>query len=174
MTHGDCLPASGSVEPATGIRGCTATDDLVAELLADAQTWFVVGLSTNRARAAYGVAEFLQRQGRTIVPIHPKAEDVLGSRGFATVEQAAALLGPRTWWIASSAVNSSDRSSTRPSPSGRVRCGCSSTSSTRRRPRGPGWRGLDVVMDRCPARGLAAVGPGGRDAHGCGVMHDLA
>ncbi len=70
------------------------TDDLVAGLLADAQSWFVVGLSTNRARAAYGVAEFLHRKGRTITPIHPRAEDVRGLRGFATVEQAAALLGP--------------------------------------------------------------------------------
>ncbi|MBK6764463.1 MAG: hypothetical protein IPG68_14895, partial [Micrococcales bacterium] len=34
------------------------TDDLVARLLAEAQTWFLVGLSTNRARAAYGVAQF--------------------------------------------------------------------------------------------------------------------
>lgn len=69
-------------------------DDVVSQLLAEAQTWFVVGLSSNRSRAAYGVAEFLIRQGKTVTAIHPRAEEVLGCRAFATVEQAAALLGP--------------------------------------------------------------------------------
>ena len=92
MTDGpSCpLPGQGPVGRDPDLYG---DDDLVAEILADAQTWFVVGLSQNRVRAAYGVAEFLQRQGRLITAIHPKAEDVLDSRGFATVEQAAALLG---------------------------------------------------------------------------------
>ncbi|MFD9816111.1 CoA-binding protein [Streptomyces sp. NPDC059080] len=44
-------------------------------------TWAVVGLSTNRARAAYGVAEVLQRFGKRIVPVHPRAETVHGERG---------------------------------------------------------------------------------------------
>ena len=46
-------------------------------------TWAVVGLSTNRAREAYGVAAFLQARGRRIVPVHPKAETVLGETGYA-------------------------------------------------------------------------------------------
>nr|MDT0526590.1 CoA-binding protein [Streptomyces sp. DSM 41633] len=33
-----------------------------------------VGLSTNRSRAAYGVAEVLQHCGKRVVPVHPKAE----------------------------------------------------------------------------------------------------
>jgi predicted CoA-binding protein len=42
-----------------------------------------VGLSTDRTRAAYGVAAFLQRQGRRVVPVHPRAEEVHGEQGYA-------------------------------------------------------------------------------------------
>ncbi|MDQ0682385.1 putative CoA-binding protein [Streptomyces achromogenes] len=48
-------------------------------------TWAVVGLSTNRSRAAYGVAEVLQRFGKRVVPVHPKAETVHGERGYASL-----------------------------------------------------------------------------------------
>ena len=46
-------------------------------------TWAVVGLSSNRTREAYGVAAFLQARGRRIVPVHPRAETVLGEPGYA-------------------------------------------------------------------------------------------
>ncbi|WP_219416232.1 CoA-binding protein [Pseudonocardia nigra] len=60
------------------------TDDgTVRTLLADTTTWAVVGLSTNRARAAYGVARFLQSIGKRIVPVHPRAETVHGEPGYA-------------------------------------------------------------------------------------------
>lgn len=48
-------------------------------------TWAVVGLSTNQARAAYGVAGVLQRFGKRVVPVHPKAEPVHGEQGYATL-----------------------------------------------------------------------------------------
>ena len=47
------------------------------------QTWAVVGLSDNRRRAAYGVAEFLQARGRRVVPVHPAATTVLGETAYA-------------------------------------------------------------------------------------------
>ncbi|MFF1566195.1 CoA-binding protein [Streptomyces sp. NPDC058293] len=50
-------------------------------------TWAVVGLSSNRARAAYGVAEVLQRFGKRVVPVHPKAETVHGEQGYASLEE---------------------------------------------------------------------------------------
>jgi predicted CoA-binding protein len=50
-------------------------------------TWAVVGLSANRGRAAYGVARVLQRFGKRIVPVHPKAETVHGERGYASLAQ---------------------------------------------------------------------------------------
>ena len=50
-------------------------------------TWAVVGLSDNPARAAYGVAKVLQRYGKRIVPVHPKAETVHGEQGYATLAE---------------------------------------------------------------------------------------
>ncbi|MEV5241769.1 CoA-binding protein [Streptomyces cinnamoneus] len=48
-------------------------------------TWAVVGLSANGQRAAYGVAEVLQRHGKRIVPVHPRAETVHGEQGYASL-----------------------------------------------------------------------------------------
>jgi uncharacterized protein len=48
-------------------------------------TWAVVGLSSNQRRAAYGVAEVLQRYGKRVVPVHPKAETVHGEQGYASL-----------------------------------------------------------------------------------------
>lgn len=58
----------------------------------------VVGLSDNVRRAAFGVAAFLQAQGKRILPVHPKAAhtpfEVHGERGFATLADAVAAEGP--------------------------------------------------------------------------------
>ncbi|MBD0695716.1 CoA-binding protein [Streptomyces sp. CBMA123] len=54
-------------------------------LTGSGDTWAVVGLSNNTARAAYGVAQVLQRYGKRIVPVHPKAETVLGEPGYASL-----------------------------------------------------------------------------------------
>jgi predicted CoA-binding protein len=52
----------------------------------------VVGLSGNRGRTAYSIAELLQRRGKRVVPIHPRFADAapgddqeLGERGYATL-----------------------------------------------------------------------------------------
>lgn len=134
-------------------------DELVTQLLADAHTWFIVGLSNNTSRAAYGVAEFLQRKGREITPIHPGAEDVLGRKGFATVEQAAALLGPPDvvdCFVRSELVG--------PVVDSAIAVGAGTVwmqldvidvDAARRAHEA----GLNVVMDRCPAADWPRFGP---------------
>ncbi|MER6721878.1 CoA-binding protein [Streptomyces halstedii] len=63
-----------------------ADDETVRRILLDTgDTWAVVGLSDNRSRAAYGVAGVLQRFGKKIVPVHPKAGTVHGERGYASL-----------------------------------------------------------------------------------------
>ena len=42
-----------------------ADESDIRKVLADCETWAVVGLSSNTQRAAYGVARFLQRAGRS-------------------------------------------------------------------------------------------------------------
>jgi predicted CoA-binding protein len=68
--------------------------DDIRRLLEDATTWFVVGLGNNPSRDAFGVARLLQAKGKRIVPIHPRAEVVHGEQGFATIAEAAAVVGP--------------------------------------------------------------------------------
>jgi predicted CoA-binding protein len=55
------------------------------DALLSMRTWAVVGLSDNRARAAWEVALFLQRKGKQIVPVHPSAAAVHGQPGYASV-----------------------------------------------------------------------------------------
>ena len=59
---------------------------VIRDLLRTPATWAVVGLSTNRARAAYSIAQFVKVElGMRVVPIHPRAETVFGSPGYATL-----------------------------------------------------------------------------------------
>ncbi|WP_454048643.1 CoA-binding protein [Cellulomonas sp. Marseille-Q8402] len=60
---------------------------VIRRLLTTPGTWAVVGLSTNRARAAYGVSAYLQDLGQRVVPVHPRAETVHGAPGVRTVAE---------------------------------------------------------------------------------------
>src|ERR1700712_3159433 len=53
--------------------------------LLNADTWAVVGLTGDPSRAAYGVARWLQQQGKRIVPVNPRGSDVLGEQGYRSV-----------------------------------------------------------------------------------------
>lgn len=156
MTDGESCRLPGTRVHEARLYG---DDALVSRLLADAQLWFIVGLSENRARAAHGVAELLQRKGRTIVPVHPKAQTVFGQRGYHTVEEAAAAVGAPD--VVDCFVNSS---LVGPVVDAAIAVGA-----------GAVWlqldvideaaaqraldAGLDVVMDRCPAAEWGLHGP---------------
>jgi predicted CoA-binding protein len=117
-------------------------------------TWAVVGLSANRDRAAYGVAQVLQRYGKRIVPVHPKAETVHGEKGYASladipfevdvvdvflnsrlagpVADEAAAAGAKAVWFQLGVVDEEAFHRTR-------------------------GAGLHMVMDRCPAIEIPAL-----------------
>lgn len=122
--------------------------DTIRRLLTTPARWAVVGLSSNRSRAAYGVAAYLQRLGHEIVPVHPKAEEVHGATGYsrladvpgdvdvvdvfvnsalagAVVDEAIAR-GARAVWLQLDVVDEAAASRALAA-------------------------GLDVVMDHCPA-----------------------
>lgn len=114
-----------------------------------------MGLSSNRSRAAYGVAAVLQRFGKRIVPVHPKAETVHGEQGYASLadipfpidvvdvfvnsEQAggiadeAVAVGAKAVWFQLDVIDDEAFARTRAA-------------------------GLDMVMDRCPAIEIPRLG----------------
>ncbi|GGW38194.1 CoA-binding protein [Streptomyces xantholiticus] len=124
-------------------------------LTATGDTWAVVGLSNNEARAAHGVAEVLQRYGKRIVPVHPKAETVHGEQGYASladipfevdvvdvfvnsrlageVADEAVAVGAKAVWFQLGVIDEAAYERTRAA-------------------------GLDMVMDRCPAIEIPRLG----------------
>ncbi|MEU3656717.1 CoA-binding protein [Streptomyces sp. NPDC032161] len=124
-------------------------------LLDTGDTWAVVGLSDNPSRAAHRVAEVLQRFGKRVVPVHPKAEPVHGEQGYASladipfpvdvvdvfvnsglaggVADEAVTIGAKAVWFQLGVVDTEAYERTRAA-------------------------GLDMVMDRCPAIEIPALG----------------
>jgi len=63
-----------------------SSDAEIAELLRTARTIAVVGLSSKKWRASYGVSEYLQSAGYRIIPVNPKENAVLGEKSCARLE----------------------------------------------------------------------------------------
>ncbi|MFC0597895.1 CoA-binding protein [Streptomyces palmae] len=133
-----------------------ADTETIRRILRDTgDTWAVVGLSDNRHRAAYGVAEVLRRHGKRVVPVHPKAETVHGEQGYASladipfpvdvvdvfvnsdlagrIADEAVAIGAKAVWFQLGVIDEDALRRTREA-------------------------GLDMVMDRCPAIELASAG----------------
>lgn len=64
----------------------TVTADPVQDLLEKTRTIAVVGLSSNRSRASYGVAQYLQSAGYRIIPVNPNVKEVLGQQAVSRLE----------------------------------------------------------------------------------------
>jgi len=131
--------------------GTLNDDAVIRRLLTSTGRWAVVGLSTNTARAAYGVAALLQRLGMEIVPVHPSAPTVHGATGFSSLRDAHDRVGGID--VVDVFVNSALAGAVVDDAIG---VGASAVwlqlgvidddAAARARA-----AGLDVVMDRCPA-----------------------
>jgi predicted CoA-binding protein len=134
----------------------TAHDEVVRRVLG-MHTWAVVGLRDNPARAAYGVARFLQDRGRRIVPVHQHPQAVHGEEPYRTladipfpvdvvdvfvnssragdIADQAVAIGARAVWFQLDVIDEDAFSRATEA-------------------------GLRMVMDRCPAIEWAHYGPG--------------
>jgi len=56
--------------------------DRITQLLQQAKTIAVVGLSDNPMRTSYDVSEYMQRQGYHIIPVNPAIASALGEKSY--------------------------------------------------------------------------------------------
>jgi uncharacterized protein len=66
--------------------GGEASDQQLSELLRKSRVIAVVGLSSKKWRASFGVSEFLQSVGYRIIPVNPRETEVLGEKSYARLE----------------------------------------------------------------------------------------
>jgi predicted CoA-binding protein len=59
--------------------------DPVTELLRDAKTIAVVGLSDDPMRPSHGVSAYMQSHGYRIIPVNPQIESCLGEKAYPTL-----------------------------------------------------------------------------------------
>ncbi len=62
------------------------TGDAVAQILRNAKTIAVVGLSSKPMRASNEVASYLKSAGYRIIPVNPNEREVLGEKAYARLE----------------------------------------------------------------------------------------
>ncbi len=58
----------------------------IRRLLAESKTIAVVGLSTDKTKASNMVASYLQDEGYRVVPVHPKAHEILGEPSYPNLK----------------------------------------------------------------------------------------
>lgn len=110
-------------------------------------TWAVVGLSDNRSRAAWGVAAFLQAQGKRIVPVHPRAVTVHGETGYPTLADIPFDVDVVDLFIRSELAGPVvDQAADKGAKAVWMQLGVVDAAAAARAERA----GLAVVMDRCP------------------------
>jgi len=118
----------------------------IPELLQSSKTIAVVGLSSRKFRASYGVSQYMQHAGYRIIPVNPHETEVLGEKSYPNLEavpervdivnvfrrsefvpeivESAIKVGARTIWMQEGVVHEQAASRAREA-------------------------GLEVVMDRC-------------------------
>jgi predicted CoA-binding protein len=65
--------------------------ETVKRILNECRTIAIVGLSTDRQKASYFVASYLRSAGYTIIPVNPRAGEILGLKCYPNL---AAVPGP--------------------------------------------------------------------------------
>ena len=64
-----------------------STSDEIREILTGYKNIAVVGLSTYESKPSYKVAAYMQNAGYRIIPIHPKASEILGEKAYRNLRE---------------------------------------------------------------------------------------
>lgn len=56
------------------------------DILTEAKTIAVVGLSNNEEKTAYQISKIMQEQGYRIIPVNPSVDEVLGEKAYPTLK----------------------------------------------------------------------------------------
>ena len=123
--------------------------EVIRRILADTSVWAVIGLGGDPERAAYDVAAFLQAHGKRIIPIHPRAAEVLGEQGYTNLADVPAEIDIDVVDVfrrSSEAGKSVDDAITRGARAVWLQLGVVDAAAAER----AAAAGLDVVMDTCP------------------------
>ncbi|MFZ5899472.1 MAG: CoA-binding protein [Bacillota bacterium] len=62
-------------------------DEVIKNLLEEARTIAVVGLSPKPHRDSFKVAAYMQAKGYRIIPVHPTAREVLGEKAYRSLAE---------------------------------------------------------------------------------------
>lgn len=60
--------------------------NVIRDLLADSTVIAMVGLSTEKTKASNMVASYLQDEGYRVIPVNPRAEEILGEKCYPDLE----------------------------------------------------------------------------------------
>ncbi|MFC9734904.1 CoA-binding protein [Streptomyces roseolus] len=145
-----------SVDTTTTEAAERSEEEVVRRILTGTgDTWAIVGLSANRERAAYGVAAVLQRFGKRIVPVHPKAETVHGEQGYASLADIPFPVDVVDVFVNSSLAGAvADEAREAGAKAVWFQLGVVDEAAYARTTEA----GLDMVMDRCPAIEIPRLG----------------
>lgn len=62
------------------------SNEQLKQLLTDAKTIAVVGLSDKPERTSYQISEAMQKQGYRIIPVNPTVDEVLGEKAYSSLQ----------------------------------------------------------------------------------------
>jgi predicted CoA-binding protein len=65
----------------------------IREILDNAKTIAVVGLTNKEGRASLGVSRFMQSRGYRIIPVNPLIDSALGEKAYPTLDAALEAVG---------------------------------------------------------------------------------
>lgn len=146
-------------------RGVRSDEDLrsrwgdpaaIRRMLSEGDTWAVVGLSNNTARAAHGIARMLQKRGKRVVPVHPRAETVFGEPGYRTLAEIPFPVDVVDVFVRSELAGAiADQAVEIGAKAVWFQLDVVDEAAFRRATEA----GLDMVMDRCPAIEWPRLGP---------------